>query len=75
MKRKQVGNGRKSFYSEMQGNNVYGEKICGNPVGLSMYDCPVETVEYIRLNIQSMPGWVIEFCPTVDHSGIQLINQ
>ena len=31
-----------------------GEGFCENPVGLSMYDGPMETVEYIWVNIWCM---------------------
>ena len=69
-----VGNRRKRFYGEMQGNVVWGGVVCENPVGLSMYDGSIETVEYIWVNIWCMLHWIIGFCHTVDHSGIQLIN-
>ena len=50
MRKNWGGNRRKRFYSEMQGNFVEGG-ACGNPVGLSMYDGPTETAEYIWVNI------------------------
>ena len=37
-----------------------------------MYDGPMETVEYIWVNIWCMLDWIIGFCHTVDHSSIQL---
>ena len=46
----------------------------GFPVGVSMYDRPIETVEYIWVSIWRMLDWIIGFSHTVDHSGIQLIN-
>ena len=35
------------------------EKACENPVGLSMYDGPMETVEHIWANIWSMLDWIL----------------
>ena len=36
---------RKRLYSEMQGNIIWGGGVCENPVGLSMYDGPMGTVD------------------------------
>ena len=44
---KWVGNRRKRFYREMPGNIVLGRRVGKTPVGLSMYDSPMETVGYI----------------------------
>ena len=71
---KWVGNRRKRFYREMQGNIVLGRRVGKTPVGLSMYDSPMETVGYIWMNVWCMLDWIIRLCHTVDHSGIQLIN-
>ena len=35
----------------MQGNAVWGEGACENAMRFSMYDGPMETVEYMRVNI------------------------
>ena len=51
-----------------------GEGFCKNLVELSIYDGPMETVEYFSVNIWSMLNWNVEFCHTVDHSGIHLID-
>ena len=48
----------------MQGKVVRGG-VCENPIGLSMYDGPMETVEYIWVNI-CMLDWIVGFCHTVD---------
>ena len=39
-----------------------GEGACENPVGLSRYDGPVETVEYMLVNIWCMLDWIVGFC-------------
>ena len=39
-----------------------------------MYDGPMETVKYIWASIWCMPDWIIGFCHTLDHSGMQFIN-
>ena len=52
MKKKWVGKKRKMFYSELWGNVVRrGVEGRENPVGLSMFDGPMETVECIWMNI------------------------
>ena len=38
---------RKSFYSEIWGDAVSVGWACENPVGLTMCDGPMETVEYV----------------------------
>ena len=43
------------------GNAVRGQGRCKNPVRLSMYDGPVETVEYMWMNIPCMLDWIIGF--------------
>ena len=58
----------------MWGSVIRGTGGCENPVGLSMYDGPMETVEYIWVNIWCILDCIIGFCYTVGHSGIQLIN-
>ena len=35
---------------------------------------PMETFEYIWVNVWYMLDWIIGFCHTVGHSGIPLIN-
>ena len=39
-------------------NTVWGEGACANPVGLFMYESPMETVEYIWANIWCMLDWI-----------------
>ena len=40
--------------------NIVGEGgACGNPVGLTMYDSPAETVEYIWVDIWCMLDWIL----------------
>ena len=39
-------NKKKRFYSEMWRNVFLGRGACESPVELSMYDVPMETVEY-----------------------------
>ena len=72
---KRVGKKGKTFYSEMQGNVVRRGWVCENLIKLSMYDGPIETIEYIWVNISYILDWIIGFCHTVDNSGILLINQ
>ena len=36
-----------------------GGGACENPVGLSMYDGPMETAEYIWVNIWCMLDWIL----------------
>ena len=57
--RKRGGNRRKRFYSEIWENDVWGEGACENPVGLSTYDSPVESVEYIWVNIWCTYDWIL----------------
>ena len=38
----------------MLGNPVWEGTLCGNPVGLSKYDGPMETVECMWVNIWCM---------------------
>ena len=71
---KWVGNRRKKFYGEMQRNVIWGGGVCENPVGLSMYDGLMETIEYIWVNIWRMLELIIGFRHTVNHCGIHLIN-
>ena len=33
-----------------------------NPVRLSMYDDPMETIEYMWVNIWCMQDWIVGFC-------------
>ena len=40
---------------------VRGRGMCKNPVRLSMYDGPTETVEYMWVNILRMLNWIIRF--------------
>ena len=47
----------KNLYSEMWGNTVRAG-ACENSEGLFMYDCPVETVECIWVNIWCMFDWI-----------------
>ena len=54
MKKYWVRNRRKRFYGEMWGNAVRGGRTCKSPVRLSMQDGPMETVEYMWVNIQCM---------------------
>ena len=61
----------------MLGKTVSGKGACDNPVGPSMYDGPMESVEYIYMNIWCMLDWIAGFChKTVEihFLGIQLIN-
>ena len=44
MKKKWLGNRNYMSDSEMQGNVVWRDRPCVNPVGFSMYDGPMETV-------------------------------
>ena len=37
-----------------------GDEVCGNSVGLSMYDGPTQTVDYIWANIWCMLNFVIK---------------
>ena len=46
----------------MQGNTVLGEGASENLVGFSIYDGPVETTEYMWVNIWCMLGWTVGFC-------------
>ena len=46
-----VRNRRKRFYGEIWGNAVRGGGTCKNPARLSMKDGPMETVEYMWVNI------------------------
>ena len=71
---KKRGNKRKRFYGKMQGNFVLGGWVYENPIGLSMYDGPMETFEYIWVNIWCILDKIIGFCHRVDPIGIQLIN-
>ena len=41
----------------MQRNVVLGGGVCENPKELSLDDCPMETVEYIWMNIWCMLDW------------------
>ena len=54
MKKYWVRNRRKRFYGEMWENAVRGGGTCKNPVRLSTQDGPMETVEYMWVNIQCM---------------------
>ena len=36
-----------------------GGAACGNPMGFLMYDYPIETVEYIWMNIWCMLDWIL----------------
>ena len=38
---------------------VVGRAACGNPMGFLMYDYPIETVEYIWMNIWCMLDWIL----------------
>ena len=52
---------KKWEYREKCGEVLFGGKMggdCENPVGLSMYDAPMETVEYIWVNIMCMLDWI-----------------
>ena len=46
----------------MRGNVVRDEGICKNLVRISMYDYPMETAEYVCVNICCMLDWIIGFC-------------
>ena len=59
MKKNWGGNRKKTFYSEMWETLFEGGGICGNPVGLSMYDSPLETVQHIWVNIWSILDWIL----------------
>ena len=42
------------------GETLFGEEwACKNSVRLSMYDHPIETIEYIWVNIWCMLDWVL----------------
>ena len=41
------------------GNTVWGGGAFENPVRLSMYDSPVETVKYMCVNIWCMLDWIV----------------
>ena len=46
-------------------------------MGISRYDGPKETVEYVWVNIWCMLDWVVGFCQKFEEIyffGIQLIN-
>ena len=61
----------------MWGNAVLGRGACENPVGIFMYDGPLETVEYMWVTIWCMLDWVVGFCHKTAEThllGIQLIN-
>ena len=45
----------------MWGNAVRGGGTCKNPVRLSMYNGPMETVECMWVNIWCMLDWIIGF--------------
>ena len=75
MKKKWEENRGKRFYSEMWRKAEKG--ACKNPVGLSMFDGPKETVEYMWVNIWCMPDWIVGFChktAEIYFLDIQLIN-
>lgn len=40
-----------------------------------MYDGPMETLEYIWVNIWNRQSGIIGFYHTVDHSGIEFISE
>ena len=74
---KWLGNKRKRFYIEICGNAARREGACENSVGLSMYDGPMGTVEYMWVNIWCMLDWIIGFCyksAEIHSLRIQLIN-
>ena len=59
-----VRNRRKRFYGEIWGNAVRGGGTCKNPARLSMKDGPMETVEYMCVNIWWMfiaPAKILEY--------------
>ena len=61
----------------MYGNAVWGGGACENPVELSKNDRPMETVEYIWMNIWCMLDWIAGFCHKIAEMhflGIKLIN-
>ena len=41
---------------------VYGRGVYENPVRFSLNDGPMETVEYMWVNIWCMLDWIIGFC-------------
>ena len=43
-------------------NVVLGGGVCENPKKLSLDDCPMETVEYIWMNIWCMLDWFGFIC-------------
>ena len=62
MKEEWVGSRRRRFCSEIWGNAISGGGAYENPVGLSMYDGPIKTVEYMLVNIWCMLDWIVGFC-------------
>ena len=61
----------------MYGNAVRGRGACDNLVGLSKNDGPMETAEYIWMNIWCMLDWIVGFChkiAEIHFLGIQLIK-
>ena len=47
-----MGKEQKRFYDEIWGNVIRGEGTFKNPVRLSMWDGPIEIVEYMWVNIR-----------------------
>ena len=66
MSEKWEGNRRYRFYGEMEETPLergdVGKGVCQNPVRFSLNDCPMETVEYMWVNIWCMLDWTIGFC-------------
>ena len=44
--------------TRFEGDSGGGGGMCENPVGLSIFDVPVETAEYIWVSIRCMLDWI-----------------
>ena len=54
MQKKRGGKRKKKIHSEMQENAIWAGGVCENPMGLSMYEGPMETVKYVWVNIEKL---------------------
>ena len=57
-----MGGQQKRFYGEMWGNASWGGETHKNPKSLSMYDGPIQTDEYMWVNICCMLDLISGFC-------------
>lgn len=55
MHKKLGTNKKKRFSSEMWGNAAFGRGACKNPVGFSVYEGQIETIQYNWVNSWCMP--------------------